>query len=759
MTTEDENGTGQQQNEVVDPPTSQNEAQAPEVPQSVAETKENSDSSPAFVLGVDFGTDTAVIACASLKTIKPEILRNDISNQKTPVTIAFQGNERAFGDLAVQVATANKDSTISGVLRALGCKSVDDFKASTPFCTGRVEETENGLAFKVDYNGDELLLHPEQVMASFLAKFRKFANSKIKDGKVAASIVIPDCFTDDQRAAVRTASEISGVNVVQVIDRSAAIALNYGTKKSEEVLGDACVMYADIGHGYVTVSVYQWKGKTATKLAQQTVSDIGSAIIDEAIFDELNKICESKYGQKLAKNSKGAIRLRAVCRKLKETLSGVSEAAATCENLIDGQDICFTFTREKLEQACTEAKEKMLTLVKQVKESLKDDVKVSSCELVGGGFRVPWVKNAITEILGEDVPLSYTMDSMAAASMGATFAAARLFEPTGGIRRPAFDNLAKIEGDDGIYSLDSLPHSMEEERLLISKKLQQQLEDADRNAAEMKEARNKLEAFIFETRSAATSGGKFSELIKNDECVSFLNAAEEWLYDYENGGAKDDVTKDDFVNKYKALIQELEPSCSDYRKALEEERMKKEKELEEGAAKAAAELEASGGKDDHDFRKLSKPDRMKKVIMNKDEGTSLFKDGNFEPASLRYKRSLQHCDKFFDLSEEDKKEIEDIKLSLHLNIAMCHIKLEAWEFALKHIDEALKIDPESCKALYRRALVLEKQKDFDKAKNDLLKAQKISPDDKAVIRLMERVNIQIKRQDAKAKKMAQKMFG
>jgi len=40
-----------------------------------------------------------------------------------------------------------------------------------------------------------------------------------------------------------------------------------------------------------------------------------------------------------------------------------------------------------------------------------------------------------------------------------------------------------------------------------------------------------------------------------------------------------------------------------------------------------------------------------------------------------------------------------------------------------------------------------------------LKAQKISPDDKAVIRLMERVNIQIKRQDAKAKKMAQKMFG
>ena len=145
--------------------------------------------------------------------------------------------------------------------------------------------------------------------------------------------------------------------------------------------------------------------------------------------------------------------------------------------------------------------------------------------------------------------------------------------------------------------------------------------------------------------------------------------------------------------------------------------------------------------------------------MNKEEGTSLFKDGNIEPASLRYKRALQHCEKFFDLSAEDEKEVEEIKLSLHLNLAMCHMKLDNHEYALKSLNTALEIDECSIKALYRRALVMEKKKDFDAARKDLLKAKKLEPEDKSVGRLMQRVEIQIRRQKEKQKKMAQRMFG
>ena len=56
-------------------------------------------------------------------------------------------------------------------------------------------------------------------------------------------------------------------------------------------------------------------------------------------------------------------------------------------------------------------------------------------------------------------------------------------------------------------------------------------------------------------------------------------------------------------------------------------------------------------------------------------------------------------------------------------------------------------------------MVMEKKRDFDAAKKDLLQAQKLSPDDKAVARLMQRIDIQLKRQKEKQRKMAQKMFG
>mmetsp|Transcript_756 Transcript_756/g.924 ORF Transcript_756/g.924 Transcript_756/m.924 type:complete len:753 (+) Transcript_756:106-2364(+) len=716
-------------------------------------------SQPDYVIGIDFGTDTAVVSLASTKAIKPEILRNDISNQKTPVVISFQGSERCFGDLAKQVSTANRESTISGVIRSVGV-SADEFKSETPYCTSKVEQGESGLEYQIKYDGKDLSLKPESVIASFLSKFEKFAKMKMKDGETAvASVVIPDSFTDSQKGSIKSASKIAGVEVVQLIDRSAAVALTYGTKRSEENIDNGRIMYVDVGHGYVTVSLYKWNGKTATRLAAETVSNLGSAIIDEFIFDELNKECESKYGQKISKSSKGAIRLRAACRKLKEILSGVPEANITCENLIDGQDIRFSFSREKLERICSDSRDRMLQLVNKVLSDAGTDEQVTACELVGGGFRVPWVKSAIVEALGEDTPLSYTLDSMAAASTGAAFAAASLYEPTGGIRRPAFDNLARVADNVGLYSIESIQESHDEQTLTEAKDLHEQMEASDLEAARKKEARNKLEAFIFETRSAASGGGKFSELIIKEECNTLLNQAEEWLYDYEEGGSRDDISAQNFIDKYDELKAALEPSCGKYLQAVKDDIARKDKELEEAAAKAAAELEASGGKDDHDFRKLSKPDRMKKVVLNKEEGTSLFKDGNYEPASLRYKRALQHCEKFFDLSEDDKKEVDGIKLSLHLNTAMCHIKLEAWDFAMKQLDEAITLDPNSCKALYRRALVLERKKDFDEARKELLKAKKIEPDDKAVARLMERVEIQIKRQKAKAKKMAQKMFG
>ena len=186
----------------------------------------------------------------------------------------------------------------------------------------------------------------------------------------------------------------------------------------------------------------------------------------------------------------------------------------------------------------------------------------------------------------------------------------------------------------------------------------------------------------------------------------------------------------------------------------------------EAEAKAAAEASALEDDDEQredkinaDTRKLKFSDRFRLVEKNKAEGTELFKDGNFHHAAKRYKDALGHAAKFRDLDPEKDATVKKIKVDLHVNMALCWTKLENPDQSLKSAEEALKLDPDHPKALYRRAALFEKTNKFDEAKKDLVKTLKINPDDKASLALMKRVDVQLARQKAKTKKMAAKMFG
>lgn len=53
---------------------------------------------------------------------------------------------------------------------------------------------------------------------------------------------------------------------------------------------------------------------------------------------------------------------------------------------------------------------------------------------------------------------------------------------------------------------------------------------------------------------------------------------------------------------------------------------------------------------------------MQQVMRNKNEATELFKGGNFAHAAARYARALAHTSKFFDLSTDDEKEVNDLQV-------------------------------------------------------------------------------------------------
>ena len=112
-----------------------------------------------------------------------------------------------------------------------------------------------------------------------------------------------------------------------------------------------------------------------------------------------------------------------------------------------------------------------------------------------------------------------------------------------------------------------------------------------------------------------------------------------------------------------------------------------------------------------------------------------------------------------DLNPDDLEEVNGMKLTLNLNLALAYLKLQNTDQALRYCNDALAIDADHTKALFRRASVYYEKKNWEDALKDLKKALNGAPDDKALQKLQDKVDAQIKRQKAKEKKMAQKMFG
>merc|ERR1719421_2371271 len=271
------------------------------------------------------------------------------------------------------------------------------------------------------------------------------------------------------------------------------------------------------------------------------------------------------------------------------------------------------------------------------------------------------------------------------------------------------------------------------------------------------EQRNALETCVLELR-AAKNGSHYKLFeAKAVEFGELLQAAEDWLWSDEASNA------DAIKNKKEQVLADAKLLVPEYFEQVEAERLATEKELEKETATATNEDDDDERREDRinaDTRKLKFADRFRLVEKNKAEGTELFKDGNIHHAAKRYKDALGHASKLreYDLGPEDAAKTKKIKVDLHVNMALCWTKLQNNDQALKSAGEALALEPSHPKALYRRAALYEKTSKFDEAKADLKLVLKANEADKAALALMKRVDAQLARQKAKAKKMAAKMF-
>ena len=228
------------------------------------------------VFGIDLGTTYSCIAYID-EYGKPVVLKNSDGDLTTPsvVMVETEGNV-IVGSEAKRSLEIDPDRTVQFIKRKMG-KEEDTF-------------TLNGR----EYSAPEL-------SAYILEKLVNDANEElrqqgvIENGEEIKDVVItcPAYFGMQEREATKTAGEIAGLNVIDIINEPTAAAISYGAMGSEK---NETVLVYDLGGGTFDITVMNINGNEISVVCTGGDDTLGGKNWDEALIDYLVERYQEEFG-------------------------------------------------------------------------------------------------------------------------------------------------------------------------------------------------------------------------------------------------------------------------------------------------------------------------------------------------------------------------------------------------------------------------------------------------------------------------------
>ena len=281
---------------------------------------------------------------------------------------------------------------------------------------------------EVNYLGQKERFTSTQLVAMYLSKIKQTTAAEIKLPVSDLVMSVPAWFTDAQRRSLIDAAEIAGLKLLRLMNDTTAAALGYGITKLDLPAADEKprrVAFIDVGHSNYTCSIVEFKkGELAVK-ATAFDRHFGGRNFDKALVDHLHKEFLGKYKIDITSNPKAMTRVLAAAEKLKKILSSNQQGPLNIESLMNDIDVRAMITRQEFEAMV----EPVLSRVHVPLEQALADAKLSKedidvIEVVGGGSRIPAVKERIQAFFGK--PLSFTLNQDEAVARGCAFSCAIL---------------------------------------------------------------------------------------------------------------------------------------------------------------------------------------------------------------------------------------------------------------------------------------------------------------------------------------------
>lgn len=235
-----------------------------------------------------------------------------------------------------------------------------------------------------------------ELTARLLTELRSAAATFLGHEATRAVLCVPAYFDDRQRAAMREASALAGLEVLRILNSPSAAALAFGHGRG---LARKRLLVVELGGGGLDVSVVQLTGDDLEVITTGGDPSVGGMDFDARIAEALVS-ARQEQGLPRPEQPSEWVPLFAAAEAAKVALSEREELTLP----LPGTATVFSLNRERLEALTADLVQRITLVVRQVLESSALTPQgLDEVLLVGGQGRSPLVRRRLEESLGVPV--------------------------------------------------------------------------------------------------------------------------------------------------------------------------------------------------------------------------------------------------------------------------------------------------------------------------------------------------------------------
>lgn len=326
-----------------------------------------------YVFGIDLGTTYSCISYID-EYGKPVVLKNSDGDHTTPSVVMVESADNIIvGTEAKRSIEVEPDKTVQFIKRKMG-KENDTVVL-------------NGATY-----------HAPEISSMILKKLVSDANEELRqtgvlqNGERVRDVVItcPAYFGMNERQATKTAGELAGLNVLNIINEPTAAAISYGVSGSGK---NETILVYDLGGGTFDITVMHINGNDISVVCTGGDDQLGGKDWDEKLMDYVTERYEEETGEDLTEDPETVAALYVDVETWKKALTAREKVNIS----VNGPAGRFReeLTREKYEGLTSDLLNRTKNLLDDVLNvAAKQGYPISRIDkvlLVGGSSRMPQV--------------------------------------------------------------------------------------------------------------------------------------------------------------------------------------------------------------------------------------------------------------------------------------------------------------------------------------------------------------------------------